>query len=73
MVETIIKERNFKIFMFGEQNSGKTTFLHRIISGSFYSYYDLHCRGADFFFKECNMDDFTFKVNIWDTAGIERF
>ena len=62
----------FKIIIIGEQGSGKTSIVKRLINNK---YADLRepTIGLDFTSKTMEYDDKTIKYHFWDTAGQESF
>lgn len=65
-----------KIVLLGPSFSGKTTFLHQILNwDSDYIHREDYCPtiGLDFASKVININNKEFKLNIWDTAGQEKF
>merc|ERR1711936_1548429 len=62
----------FKIVIIGDATCGKTSLMKRYVDKSF------HCDtlttiGVDFNIKTFTMDDTIVKLQIWDTAGQEKF
>ncbi len=62
----------FKIIMIGDSGIGKPAFLLRFTDDSFTANH-LTTIGVDFKIKIINFEDKTIKLQIWDTAGSERF
>lgn len=65
-----------KIVLLGPSFSGKTTFVHQILNwDSEYIHREDYCPtiGLDFASKVININNKEFKLNIWDTAGQEKF
>ena len=62
----------FKILLIGDSNVGKTPFLLRFTDDTLTSY-DLSKIGIDFKIKIINIENKLIKLQIWDTAGEERF
>jgi Ras-related protein Rab-1A len=62
----------FKIILIGDSGVGKTAILKRFVDGSFDSY-ELITVGIDYRIKDVTIDDATYKLEIWDSAGQERF
>ena len=58
----------FKLLIIGESGVGKTCLLLRFTDDSFTS-----TIGIDFKIKIINLDNKLIKLQIWDTAGEERF
>jgi len=62
----------FKIIIGGEIGTGKSSFLHRTVRGTF----NPHCRatiGVDFGLKVYKSNDSEFRYQFWDVSGQERF
>lgn len=62
----------FKIILIGDCNIGKTSIINRYIHNTFESVY-LCTIGVDFMMKTIDIDDRQIKLQIWDTAGMERY
>jgi small GTP-binding protein len=62
----------FKIILIGDQNIGKTSLITRYISKCFSENY-ICTIGVDFMMKSITFDDQTIKLQIWDTAGMEKY
>ena len=62
----------FKIILIGDCNIGKTSLINRYIHNSFQSEY-LCTIGVDFMMKTIDIDGKQIKLQIWDTAGMERY
>ena len=62
----------FKIIIIGDSGVGKPAFLLRFTDDSFTGTH-LTTIGVDFKIKIINFEDKTIKLQIWDTAGSERF
>ncbi|XP_029974698.1 ras-related protein Rab-7L1-like isoform X1 [Salarias fasciatus] len=68
-----MKEHVMKILIVGNAKVGKTSFVHRYISGQFSSAYKTTV-GAEFRVKVLQWSDKeTVRLHIWDIAGQERF
>lgn len=65
-------KRCFKIIVVGNQGSGKTCFIRRLISGRFTQNY-MTTIGIEFQSKELTVDQECVQLQIWDTAGQEKF
>uniref|UniRef100_A0A667Y8W1 Ras-related protein Rab n=1 Tax=Myripristis murdjan TaxID=586833 RepID=A0A667Y8W1_9TELE len=66
-------EHLLKILVIGDQNVGKTTFVHRYVSGQFNRDYRSTV-GVDFSMKALQWSDTeTVRLHLWDIAGQERF
>ena len=62
----------FKLILIGSSGVGKTSILQRYIQKIFYD--DYTCTiGVDFFMKSMKIDDKLIKLQLWDTAGTEKF
>lgn len=62
----------FKLLIVGESGVGKTCLLLRFSDDSFESNH-VSTIGVDFKVKEIEVDDRRVKLQIWDSAGQERF
>ena len=62
----------FKILLAGDPRVGKTCLLRRVFNNSYSDSY-ISTIGIDFKIKMVFMDDTKMKMQIWDTAGDERF
>ena len=62
----------FKIVIFGDSQTGKTTLTHRFLTNLFKAYI-LMTLGVDFLLKSIEMNGENVKLQIWDFAGEERF
>ncbi len=66
-------EFSFKILLLGDSSVGKTCFLKRYTDNTFQDAY-LSTIGFDFKYKFVTLEEGkTVKVQLWDTAGEERF
>ena len=62
----------FKLILIGSSGVGKTSILQRYIQKIFND--DYTCTiGVDFFMKSLKIDDKLIKLQLWDTAGTEKF
>ena len=61
-----------KLLMIGDSGVGKTSMLLRYSNDAFSSSF-LSTIGVDFKIKYLTIDDKNVKLQIWDTAGAERF
>eukprot|EP00029_Vermamoeba_vermiformis_P000061 TRINITY_DN10065_c0_g1_i1.p1 TRINITY_DN10065_c0_g1~~TRINITY_DN10065_c0_g1_i1.p1 ORF type:complete len:208 (+),score=25.78 TRINITY_DN10065_c0_g1_i1:253-876(+) len=62
----------FKIVFLGDQNVGKTSIITRFIYDTFDDTYQATI-GIDFFSKVMSVDNKLYRLQLWDTAGLERF
>lgn len=62
----------FKIIIVGDYGVGKSSFMHKYMSGIFY---DTHMStiGLDFHIKPMHHNNEHINLRIWDTGGQERF
>ena len=61
-----------KFIILGEAGVGKTNLVHRFAKGEFISQYAMTL-GMDFLIANVEEDGKTFKLELWDTAGSEKF
>ncbi len=62
----------FKIVLFGDSQTGKTTLAHRFLTNLFKENIQMTL-GVDFLLKAIEVDGEMVKLQIWDFAGEERF
>lgn len=62
----------FKVIVVGDPSIGKTSMINRYVTKTFSDKYILTI-GVDFMMKTINYEDKTIKLQIWDTAGMERY
>ena len=62
----------FKIILIGCSSVGKSSILQRYIQKVFNSSYSCTI-GVDFFMKSIDVGDKSIKLQLWDTAGTEKF
>ncbi|KAF2364824.1 Small GTP-binding protein domain [Trinorchestia longiramus] len=62
----------YKILVIGDVNVGKTCLVHRFCDERYYDTY-ISTVGIDFKQKIVNLDGVPVRLQIWDTAGEERF
>ena len=62
----------FKVILIGDSNTGKTSLINRFVNNTFDEKY-LCTIGVDFFMKTIEVDEQTIKLQIWDTAGMEKY
>ena len=71
--DLVIQEKNiYKIIIIGSAFTGKTSLLQRCIKKKFSEEYHVTL-GADFQSYKIKIDDEYICLNIWDTAGTEKF
>ncbi|XP_071394485.1 ras-related protein rab7 [Centroberyx affinis] len=61
-----------KVILIGNSGVGKSSFMNRYVNHRFTNMYRATI-GTDFLTKEVNIDGSTVALQIWDTAGTERF
>ncbi|CAL6022984.1 Rab1a [Hexamita inflata] len=64
-------ESDIKIVVLGDVSVGKTSILYRYISNSYYE--QPSTITASFFKKKLHIPDFPTNLQLWDTAGQEKF
>lgn len=62
----------FKIILIGSPGAGKSSILHRFVQGNFEEKYNCTL-SVDFYMKTLEFSDFFVKLQIWDTAGMEKY
>lgn len=62
----------FKIILIGNSNTGKTSLINRYINNTFDDKY-MCTVGVDFMMKKIQVDNIDLKLQIWDTAGMEKY
>ncbi|MFX1313086.1 MAG: Rab family GTPase [Promethearchaeota archaeon] len=62
----------FKIVLFGDSQTGKTTLAHRFLTNLFKENIQMTL-GVDFLLKSIEVDSEMVKLQIWDFAGEDRF
>ena len=62
----------FKIILIGSSGVGKSSLLQRYIQKVFEDAYTCTI-GVDFFMKTIEVNDKTVKLQLWDTAGTEKY
>ncbi|OHT14389.1 Ras family protein [Tritrichomonas foetus] len=65
-------QNSYKIVIVGASGVGKTSLVQRLIEDSFY-FDNSPTIGVEFKCFECKHGSETIKLNIWDTAGQEKF
>ena len=68
---TILSIRR-KIVFIGNPSTGKTSLLNRIVNDKFLPDYDSTI-GVDFFTKTIYYNESIFKIQLWDSAGQEKY
>lgn len=64
--------KSFKVVVIGTSNVGKTSILNRINSNGFED--DLPVTtNTSVITKDCAVDNYSFTINYWDTAGQEKY
>ena len=61
-----------KVVFIGNPTAGKTSLLNRICNDKFQSDYDSTI-GVDFFSKTVTYNETLFKLQLWDSAGQEKY
>ncbi|TYG53404.1 hypothetical protein ES288_D09G107200v1 [Gossypium darwinii] len=61
-----------KVIILGDSGVGKTSLMNQYVNRKFNNQYKATI-GADFLTKEIQFEDRLFTLQIWDTAGLERF
>ena len=67
------KKRVVKILMIGDHNTGKTSIVRRYVYKEYDEYSVEATIGMDIASKYVRVNDMTFKIQIWDIAGQDRF
>lgn len=62
----------FKIILIGDSGIGKTSLINRYVKNEF-SEKHLCTIGVDFMMKTLEVNDVNIKLQVWDTAGMERY
>jgi small GTP-binding protein len=62
----------FKIILIGDSNIGKSSLITRYVTNSFSDKY-ICTIGVDFMMKSMQYEDQSIKLQIWDTAGMEKY
>jgi small GTP-binding protein len=66
-----MQETTVKIVILGDSNVGKSSILHRYMTGVYLE--SPNTVGARFVGKKVSYEGHSIKLNIWDTAGQERY
>jgi small GTP-binding protein len=72
MVFDLEYSATYKVVLFGDSGTGKTTLAHRFLTNLFKSDISVTL-GVDFMLKDVQVDGEMVKLQIWDFAGEERF
>ena len=72
MSDNIKNDFQFKILFLGDSEVGKTSILVRYAEGKFESN-GLPTLGVDLIYKYIKIDNKSIRLDLWDTAGEERF
>jgi Ras-related protein Rab-6A len=62
----------YKVVFIGNPTAGKTSLLNRICHDKFIQNYDSTI-GVDFFTKTIFYNESIFKIQLWDSAGQEKY
>ncbi|XP_075040948.1 ras-related protein Rab-7a-like isoform X2 [Mixophyes fleayi] len=68
----MFSKQHIKVLLIGNAGVGKSALMNQYVNSRFTNYYRATI-GADFFTKELRVDEKQVLVQIWDTAGTERF
>ncbi|CBY19305.1 unnamed protein product [Oikopleura dioica] len=71
-VDSVKPLRKYKVVFLGKQSVGKTSLITRFMYDSFDNTYQATI-GIDFLSKTMYLEDRTVRLQLWDTAGHERF
>ncbi|MES1905559.1 MAG: Rab GTPase ypt31 [Paramarteilia canceri] len=63
---------NVKVVFLGDASVGKSSLLYRMVEKEFPSFSEATI-GQQYLYRFFEMDNKTYKINIWDTGGSERF
>ena len=66
------KKNTLKVVVIGDSGVGKTSLMHRYMTGKFTSQYRATV-GADFLSTNISHHGKNYSLQVWDTAGQERF
>ena len=66
------KKQSFKIVFLGDQSVGKTSIIHRFKYDQFEDNYNATI-GIDFITQKMYIEERVITLNLWDTAGQEKF
>ena len=67
-----VRAINYKVVIVGKSAVGKSSLLQRFVDDQFVEDY-LTTIGVDFKFRTLKVNDNVFKLQIWDTAGQEKY
>ncbi len=67
-----IKKKFLKVMILGNSGVGKTSLLEQYVTRAFSGAYKVTI-GADFLTKDLDIDGSKVKLQIWDTAGQEKY
>jgi small GTP-binding protein len=62
----------FKIILIGDASTGKTSLINRYVTNMYHDKY-ICTIGVDFMMKSVTYEDQVIKLQIWDTAGMEKY
>ena len=65
-------QKELKVILLGECGVGKTNIISRYIQDKF-DEDSITTTGSSYIMKKIKKDDITYRLNIWDTAGQEKF
>ncbi|XP_015364926.1 PREDICTED: ras-related protein Rab-13-like [Diuraphis noxia] len=68
----LLEQRVWKIIVVGDMSTGKTSIIERYCDKHFIEYYR-PTAGIDFKKKTINFENKSIVLNIWDTAGTEKY
>ncbi|KAG8447908.1 hypothetical protein GDO86_015139 [Hymenochirus boettgeri] len=68
----MFSRQHLKLLLIGNAGSGKSALMNQYVNSRFSNHYRATI-GADFFTKEVRVNEKLVTVQIWDTAGTERF
>ncbi|KAM9326651.1 ras-related protein Rab-7a-like [Gastrophryne carolinensis] len=68
----MFSRQHVKLLLIGNAGVGKSALMNQYVNSRFTNYYRATI-GADFFTKDLRIDEKMVTVQIWDTAGTERF
>lgn len=62
----------FKVALIGDSHAGKTSIVNKYVNNSMNNTF-ISTIGVDFLIKTIHLKDKTIKIQIWDTAGQEKY